>query len=1303
MAKIHYNKQNQVDMPALRIQNKNFDTLGNGNINKYVSEFTYKQNFNSANEASFKVYKKDNEVINPIWDYILDCKILDIDEYTEKYEIKVTPLTDENGLYKNVTCTDLAVTELSQVHLYTIEINTTDDIARTDYDANFPTLFYRVPDISFYDWTDNKYTNYTNEQKLAIIKGSSLLHRLLEKAYNYSIAHVDSSLANLKKIASFSIDDATIYDELTGEIATEYGVLFKFDSVNRTVSAYDLYNTCNTCGYRGDFSDVCPECGSTDFGGQYGNDTTICINDTNLATQIQRESDVDSLKNTFRVEGGDDNITAAIASVNPNGSNYIYYFSPDVMADMTEELVAGLNNYNALYTEYQTTHEYLLTSDGVTNYNNVINYIKTYFPDSEYITISSTMTGYSATSTLLYDTIDLKAYLQTSMMPTITVDNLTIEETMALLVASNLSPIAITNPSTAVQSIADNAVLGMAKVLVNTALYTVEISESVYTSGATGTWVGKFKLISIEDSTSTLIGGEITLSITSDVETYIKQKIDKLMAKSDIDEALDLSNMDMTLDTFKQRLHYYSIDYLNGLHTEFESVVSIILENKTTMADLYSNFYSTYNNRVVAIDTEIVTRTTQLGYINAIYDEVESLQTTVKTALNLQSYLGTDLWKTFCSYRREDKYSNANYISDGLTNAEIITRATELFKTAQRELYKAGTMQYSMTTTMNNLLMIKEFKPFADDFEVGNWLNVQLDDVNYRLRLLSYEINFESLEQINVEFSTVSKIWSGTSDVKSVIDSARSIAGSYSNTTQQVNKSAEATTKVNDWVDNGLDVTKTKIVNDTQNATFVQDKNGILAREYDELTETYAPTQTKILPSGVYVTDDAWESVKTALGKYAYVDPLDGETKIAFGLLADSVVGKLILSEKNVITNGSDTVQIDETGIKIYHGSDLVFSVDTSGNGIFKGEIHASSGYIGSDTSGFHITDKAIYNGTDSMTSIASGIYVGTDGIRQYNSSTSYTQIKNGILSCVGADIAGKLTATSGTIGGFNIGSTYLANGTTSLAGAANSVYVGTDGISCGTAFKVTKAGVGTVSNLNITGGSLNLGSGTFSISDSGVLTVKDAAGNTILSVSKSGFILDSSNFSVTQAGKVTMKGNLYALDKIYMYNEVYSQTFKLFDFLYSTEDPYIKMFEPGGGTVIRTSSQESNTFYGVLSSSSDMRLKDKISEITEEHERKLLESNPFVFQWKKSDKKKNNFGFSAQELLRLFGNEASIVEVSDDGFLTVDYQQLIPILASIVKKQDKRMGDLESTVKRQDELIKVLCEKVGLDIASIV
>lgn len=79
-----------------------------------------------------------------------------------------------------------------------------------------------------------------------------------------------------------------------------------------------------------------------------------------------------------------------------------------------------------------------------------------------------------------------------------------------------------------------------------------------------------------------------------------------------------------------------------------------------------------------------------------------------------------------------------------------------------------------------------------------------------------------------------------------------------------------------------------------------------------------------------------------------------------------------------------------------------------------------------------------------------------------------------------GVEVSGKITATSGSIGGFTIGSTKLYNGMTSLGDTTNNgVYIGTDGIALGKGkFKVTSSGSISAANMTLTG-TLSIGGAT--------------------------------------------------------------------------------------------------------------------------------------------------------------------------------------------------------------------------------
>ena len=124
--------------------------------------------------------------------------------------------------------------------------------------------------------------------------------------------------------------------------------------------------------------------------------------------------------------------------------------------------------------------------------------------------------------------------------------------------------------------------------------------------------------------------------------------------------------------------------------------------------------------------------------------------------------------------------------------------------------------------------------------------------------------------------------------------------------------------------------------------------------------------------------------------------------------------------------------------IKLYDNSNVnIFSFE-SGNLSITGTVYATTGRIGGTyntsnntwSGGWVIKSGAIYSGTDSKSSTTAGLYLGTDAIRAYSSSTQYTQIENGKITAVSADLSGKITATSGAIGGWSIDNDSIFTGT---------------------------------------------------------------------------------------------------------------------------------------------------------------------------------------------------------------------------------------------------------------------------------
>ena len=307
------------------------------------------------------------------------------------------------------------------------------------------------------------------------------------------------------------------------------------------------------------------------------------------------------------------------------------------------------------------------------------------------------------------------------------------------------------------------------------------------------------------------------------------------------------------------------------------------------------------------------------------------------------------MWVEFCSFRRDDTYQNDNFISDGLSDTELIAQAKEFIKNAEREIVKSATLQHTISCNLNNFLLVKEqdveespvpivtldgihiithdqlylvkgnatFSPLLVNFEVGNWVHIEIDGVVYKLRLTSYKIDYANLDKLDVEFSDVTYGLDYMSDTQSILAQAQSMATSYSMVQHQANKGNNANKQIMDMVENGLNLTNKRIVNAADNQNMVVDESGLLMREKNEFGDDYSAEQTKIINHGFYYTNDGWKTVKTGLGKYIYYDPETGTYKEDYGIIAHKIVGNIILGNELGIYNTSGSVKIDQNGMTI--------------------------------------------------------------------------------------------------------------------------------------------------------------------------------------------------------------------------------------------------------------------------------------------------------------------------------------------------------------------------------------------------
>ena len=503
--KINFDTANNPEKPSL--------ILSRRNGNKYegiiiANGIIVKGSMMNPYEISFSVDKFINGKKNNLWDELVDFKLIWCKESDLWFEIHVE-INEDNKTVKNVSCVQLGQAELSQVMLYNIEINTENDIARDDY--LIPTVLY-------------------NEKH----PEASLLHRIMEKAPHYSIIHVDETIKNIQR--TFSFDSISMYDSFK-QIEEEIGCLFvlhsnsdEFGRIQRTISVYDLESNCNVCGHRGKFTSECPECGKSNINEGYGKDTTIFITSDELANNISFTSDKDSIKNCFKLEAGDDLMTATIRNCNPNGSDYIWYIPSYLRYDMSNELISKIESYNDLYDYYQNDYVAKINSSTLEKYNNIVRKYLVYNEDLQ--EIEESIKGYPSLMNGVYNTIDLSNFLESALMPNVKISDTTATEQAALLTSKNLSPVSVTDVKNISLATANSVVLSMAKIIVDSR-YRVKVNNSSLTNKV---WKGDFIVTNYSDEEDEAISGLVSVTINDDYSNFVKQKLDKALKDKDTDD-----------------------------------------------------------------------------------------------------------------------------------------------------------------------------------------------------------------------------------------------------------------------------------------------------------------------------------------------------------------------------------------------------------------------------------------------------------------------------------------------------------------------------------------------------------------------------------------------------------------------------------------------------------------------------------------------------------------------------------------------------------------------------------------------
>lgn len=265
-----------------------------------------------------------------------------------------------------------------------------------------------------------------------------------------------------------------------------------------------------------------------------------------------------------------------------------------------------------------------------------------------------------------------------------------------------------------------------------------------------------------------------------------------------------------------------------------------------------------------------------------------------------------------------------------------------------------------------------------------------------------------------------------------------------------------ANTQVKEFMTSALDVAKNAIMSSKDQAISWGDSGIRLRKWTDETHKNYDPQQIWMNNNSILMTSNNWSTAEIAIGNF-----YDKNLGNLWGVVAPNIVGTLLAGNNLVIESSKKD------------GSVAVFRVDADGCYLHNSELSVTS-----DATKTHIL-------LDAEHGIALGTYplIDSGKIDENNYKFWVDETGNlffkGTLKATNGEFTGKVTATSGYIGGsegWTIESTYIYNGKPSYSSGNSGVYIGTDGIALGNSTNYVKAGKNgqlSCNNILATGGTI--------------------------------------------------------------------------------------------------------------------------------------------------------------------------------------------------------------------------------------
>jgi len=882
--------------------------------------------FNAYSELTFDVARVYNDIItgstqvNPYYNKIEALRLILLDDFGY-FEIQ-DPEIDGDGIKetKSLVAYSLEYT-LSQKYLETFYVNrgTIDSVE---------VLYLEEQKLNNQNATLAPVTFYNQN-----VPELSLLHLVLEKAYGWTIGHVDDSLKTMSR--QFEVDRESIYDFIMNEVCEKFNCYAIFDtfkneinfyaetSVNKftgdgitnTFTVYPVFSELGTVSIDGyktidyEYNNITGELklGATPpFGamievtdGSLSSwETDVYVTFDNLAQEMHISYPSDDIKTVLTVKGADD---LDIREVN-NGLPYIvdlsYFYNVDRMGqDLYDKYTEYLAKCTASQNEYKENSQEIIKLSNRILYET--NRLSLQYREPEEVVTSTTVGTYYTRHehTSSADGSTVYYYTEVSLPADY------IEGTEYYSVASiSLNEDKFSNLYEALQK------------YYKSYFYTGEVIEII---GEDSTLVDDFSFME-----EYKINGE---------ETYTIEQLNTTLSSTEI------SAEDKDAVVLKFLSAIWDQLGLEPLKTSYLAPYKKIqtVNASAGWSEKNNDNYGSYYLVVLileSIEDAINKQHANIDHLNNMMSEYSDANAKISASLlidNPDNFTPAQIVR-LSAFLREDEYVDDNFAPTGNESTEELFKLKqELLECGRIELSKLCEPRLKFTMSLANIYALPEFAPIVNQFKLGNLIKIALrPDYIKHTRLMQVNFNFEDFSDFSCEFGDLSSVRSQTDLHADLLSQAISAGKTVASNASYWDSGTDTANSIDVRLQQGLLNAATEIKDIDGNQLSYIDKYGIHLQAKNPDTGAIEPEQGWIVNNKILYSDDAFKTTKSVFGKYKI-----SNNEERWGLLADAVVAGYI--EGSTMIGG--TIKIGDQGDGSY-----AFEVDEYGNVTMGGNNHAA-------------------------------------------------------------------------------------------------------------------------------------------------------------------------------------------------------------------------------------------------------------------------------------------------------------------------------------------------------------------------